>query len=114
MLEGVENGLYLTKKLHRQSLKVSIDVSFDDVGDLQTSTDFKTVLKQIDRILLYSQASQIDDYMLCLRWYDAEEAETVLDLIKEHTTFPIIAQDDLVVITNNDCKICGYGESWLM
>ena len=77
------------------------------------------MLQRIDRITFYLHSSEIDDFMFILDFGDIGLAA---EKLKENITSAVemmhiqLDQDgnELFLITNKNCKINGYGESWMM
>ena len=108
------------KKFKRDSLKIVIG------GHFKTDTEGQECMLRLKYIVHLLETSDIQDFMVILK-------------VEQSKRFPVICVEDLknhigtnatvfgegyknqygqegykFVITNPNCKICGYGESWIM
>lgn len=110
VLDGIESRLRQTKQLRRRTLKIVIE----GARDLYVSSK-----SQLYRIIELLQLSDIEDFMFILVDSSRNEPWISIDVLKTINSSMkarIYAQchDNRVVFTNRDCKISGYGESWMM
>ena len=109
VLNGIESGLFEVKRrmLRRKKLKMCI------VARYNTEDAPDQMLQKFDRIFMLLLSSDIADFMFIL---DFDDIALSVDQWKETLTsdVDIMFRDKLFLISNKNCKINGWRESWIM
>ena len=108
VLNGINMGLFETKRLKRKRLKIKIDAY------LERHDITEELLQRIGRIISYLDSSEIEDFMFIL---DLGDNGLSVEELKEHIASDVRIEefeDELFLISNRNCKINGYGETWMM
>ena len=78
-------------------------------------------VSKVDGILDAMLKCDFDDFMLILKMDPSSAGEMSLEFLKDNVSSGVrvfkdteSGNEDLIVISNTDCKIDGYGERWLM
>ena len=105
-LDCIEKGLFETRSLKRNSIKIRICAVLAKPSDY----DCKPLVINVLRIVHWLQIRVVEDFMLVL--------ELHTDVLDELTDFAgnvlVRRTENTLVISNANCKICGYQEKWMM
>ena len=123
-LDALERGLFETRTLQRDILKIRINTTPSYVSYYASrppiSKPEECVIK-LDRIVNSLSAKKVNQWMIILDLQemccnDPKEFINSLGWSADIAKIDVIqnVDNDIVLITNPGCTICGYGESWLM
>ena len=121
VLGALERGLFQTKNVHRDTLKIRI--STPRLGQQSPISRPKECVIKLDRIVNSLSVNKVDQWMIILelkglcfkdpaQFIKSLQASLTAD-IADTFVFQNI-DNDIVLITNPGCTICGWSESWLM
>ena len=103
ILECIEKGLFETLSLKRNSLKIRIRTESDGY-------DHKPLAMKVLRTIHLLQMRNIQDFMLILE-ADKNALDTIADLPDNDVL--LNRTEGKLVISNANCRICGYQEQWM-
>ena len=117
ILDAIDGGLFDTRNRKRDSLKIQIK------GWVMGS-EADECIRRLDQIISSLALSDVQDFMIMI---DFEEGVFTEEGRWEHSRFVdpemfrrriagvrVFKRKNMMMITNDDCRICGYSESWIM
>ena len=121
ILDAMNGGLFDTRNCKRDSLKIQIK-------GWMLGSEVDECVRRLDQIVNLLARSDVQDFMIMI---DIEKGGNTEDDKYDNLTFVDLEMfsgvsgahvfmeknnDDkgMLIITNEDCHICGYSESWMM
>ena len=124
VLDALERGLFQTRKLQRDILKIRISTSPPYMSHRPPISKPQECVIKLDRIVNLLSVKKVDEWMIILELkklccddpiHPKEFIDSLgwtADIAEIHVVQK--GYSDIVLITNPECIICGWSESWLM
>lgn len=114
--DGLESGIYGRK----ENIKIYFEIGLMD--PLTASDDIQKIFVSVSRICGELKSSEIAHFMLICEVIGDEMEEYEQDwnaqkyqfMNEESKNYEIRTEDHVIIVTNKQCQIAGYHESWLM
>ena len=124
ILDALERALFQTKKLRRNTLKIKIstDSTHWFAEHFLISNPQECIIK-LNRVVNSLSVNKLDQWMIILDLHElsCEDPDEFIDRLGCSLTVNVAVIDviqntdnDIVLVTNPGCTICGWRESWLM
>ena len=119
ILDALECGLFQTKYVHRETLKIRINT----IGSYPPIPNPQECIIKLDRIVNSLSVNDVDQWMIVLELKElfCEDPKEFIKTLQGSLTVGIAEtfvvqnmNNHIVLITNPGCTICGWRESWLM
>ena len=110
-LNGIEKGLFQTKKRGKKEMKVCIHAKCSDTQQAQG------LVLNIARTINWLEKSKVNDFMFIwdIGEDDSIDKQLILMELKEvGSDIMVVLNKSMFIISNKDCKINGYHDSWLI
>ena len=119
VLQTMERSLFTNKTLQRESMKIRINISFAVIADNVRS---KEQIITLNRLIKSFSENKVDQWMFILhikrkdKEKDVQLIHFARALISDICSTAVLDCENYIaaLITNPNCSICGWRESWLM
>eukprot|EP01083_Nonionella_stella_P105962 305138_1 len=107
VLEGIERGLFKTKKRHRKQLKIYIKVRNEDFQPHDCTFN-------VARFVNSLETCDINDFMVIWKFKHKKDDETNSIWLHSKVSRSETEKKSQFIITNRNCKINGYYSSFVL